>query len=116
AGVVARDLDPGQRSADAGDLLPSVCTLGRHGIAGLIPLNPKHPVAPSALQQAALGLASAGPSERAASELEAAVGTEAAAAWFSPAAFQWSFYVPKPVTEFWFSSPQRLPIAFKAEG
>jgi hypothetical protein len=116
AGVVARDSEPGHRPPDAGDLLPSVCTLGRHGIAGLIPLNPKNPVAPSALQQAALGLASAAPSERAAAELEAALGAEAAAAWFSPAAFQWSFYVPKPETEFWLYSPMRLPNAFKVVG
>jgi hypothetical protein len=103
AGVVARDTEAEQRAPDAGDLLPSVCTLGRHGIAGLIPLNPKHPVAPSALQQAALGLASAAPSE-------------AAAAWFSPTAFQWSFYVPKPGIQFWLYSPLRLPSVFKVLG
>lgn len=116
AGVVARDAEPHQRAADAGDLLPSVCTLGRHGVAGLIPLNPNNPVPPSALAQAALGLASAAPSERAVAELEAAVGTEAAAAWFSPAALQWSFYVPKPEIEFWLYSPMRLPSAFKIVG
>jgi hypothetical protein len=113
AGVIARDPQRDQRASDAGDLLPSVCKLGRHGVAGLLPLDTRNPVPPPALQQAALSLASGLPQERAAASLEAALGAEAAAIWFSPATYQWSFYLPKPGTELWVYSPMRLPSAWR---
>src|SRR5262249_46434151 len=92
AGVVSRESDKAQGEPAA--LPPTVSKLGRHGVAGLVPLNLTPPLPSTVLTEAALGLASAPSAERAMSTLEAAVGGEAAALWFSTAAFQWSFYAP----------------------
>jgi hypothetical protein len=113
AGMIARDPRRESGAADAGELLPSVCKLGRHGVAGLLPSSPRNPVPATALQQAALSLASGLPLERASASLEAAVGSDAAAVWFSPATYQWSFYVPVPGLELWIYSPLRLPSAWR---
>lgn len=109
AGAIARDPGHAERPADAGDLFPTLCKLGRHGMAGLLPLSQQNPVSAPALHQAAVGLVSAAPSERAGGALEAALGTEAAAVWFSPATFQWAFYAPRPEAEVWVYSPLRVP-------
>jgi hypothetical protein len=113
AGVIARDPRRDQGTPDAGDLLPSVCKLGRHGVAGLLPSSARNPVPAIALQQAALSLASGLPLERASASLEAAVGGDAAAVWFSPAPYRWSFYLPVPGLEIWIYSPLRLPSAWR---
>jgi hypothetical protein len=114
AGVIARDTSRDQRGPDGSDLLPAVCKLGRHGVAGLVPLDLRNPIPATGMQEAALALAAGLPGERAAATLEATVGTAAAAAWFSPASGQWSFYSPRPDTELWVYSPLRLPTAWRA--
>jgi len=114
AGVIARDPARGDRGPEGSDLLPAVCKLGRHGVAGLVPLDMKSPILATGMQEAALALASGQPGERSAATLEATVGTTAAAAWFSPATGQWSFYSPRPDTELWVYSPLRLPTAWRA--
>jgi hypothetical protein len=91
------------------DLLPTLCKLGRHGVAGVVPLNVHSPVSATSRQDAALALASGLPVERAAAGLEAAIGQGAAAVWFSPATGQWAFYAPRPEVELWLHSPLRLP-------
>jgi hypothetical protein len=113
AGVIAREAQPSNAGVDAGELLPSVCKLGRHGVAGLAALNLAQPLGPNVLREAALGLAVPTSPERAISGLEAAVGSDAVALWFSTAAFQWSFYVPRSESEVWLYSPLRLPTPFR---
>jgi hypothetical protein len=109
AGVVCHDPDTASRSPELGDVFPTLCKLGRHGVVGLVPLDPSRPLPSSVLQQAALGLASGLPSEQAGTGLESTVGGEAAAAWFSPATVHWSFYAPRDTVELWLYSPLRLP-------
>jgi len=116
AGVIAREPEPPHAGPEAGDLLPSICKLGRHGVAGLIPLNMANPLPAAVLREAGLGLALAHSPERSISGLEAAVGTDAAALWFSTASFQWSFYAPKAESEVWLYSPLRLPNPFRFVG
>jgi hypothetical protein len=113
AGVIAREAQPPHAGAEAGELVPSVCKLGRHGVAGLAPLNLAQPLSPTVLKEAALGLAVATSPERAISGLEAAVGNDAAALWFSTASFQWSFYAPRSESEVWLYSPLRMPSPFR---
>jgi hypothetical protein len=113
AGVIAHEGQAPPSGADAGELLPSVCKLGRHGVAGLAALNMAQPLGPTVLREAALGLAVATSPERAISGLESAVGADAAALWFSTASFQWSFYSPRSEGELWLYSPLRLPSPFR---
>lgn len=92
-----------------GDALPSLTKLGRHGIAGLVPLDLASPLPAAILRQAAQDLAAGLPTDRAAATLETQVGAAAAAAWFSPASGQWSLFAPRPELELWLVSPLRLP-------
>jgi hypothetical protein len=99
AGAIARETD----------LLPTLCKLGRHGVAGVVPLHAHNPVSATARQDAAMSLASGLPVDRAAAGLEAAVGQGAAAVWYSPPTGQWALYAPRPEVEVWLHSPLRLP-------
>jgi hypothetical protein len=112
AGVITPDADD-RRETTASERLPAVCKLGRHGVAGLVGVSPRAAVSATVFQQAALSLASGMAADRAAASLEAALGAEAAAVWFSPATFQWSFYSPRADTELWLYSPLRLPSAWR---
>jgi hypothetical protein len=106
---VACDPPDAEGSAERADLLPALAKLGRHGIAGVLSLDPKAPVPSHVLQGAAQDLAAGLPAERAVAALENELGASAAAAWFSPASGQWSLFAPRPDTEMWLLSPLRLP-------
>jgi hypothetical protein len=113
AGAVARDPDRGRRSPDFGDVMPTLGKLGRHGIAGLVPLDLAAPFAAPALQQALASLASGLPADRALASLESTLSAQAAAVWFSPAAGQWCLYAARPQAEVWIYSPLRLPNSWR---
>jgi len=91
------------------DTLPTLAKLGRHGIAGLLPLDLASPLSAASLQQAGQGLAAGLPAEQALAALESHTSTAAAAAWYSPASGQWGLLAPRPEVEIWLLSPLRLP-------
>jgi hypothetical protein len=109
AGAVACDPLRAGRGPALGDALPSLTKLGRHGIAGLVPLDLAAPLPSAVLRQAGQDLAAGLPAERALATLETQVGASTAAAWFSPASGQWSLFAPRPELEMWLVSPLRLP-------
>jgi hypothetical protein len=105
AGALGRD----PIGTSPSDTLPALAKLGRHGMAGLVPLDLAAPPPSAILKQAAEELAAGLPAERAAATLETQVGATAAAAWYSPASGMWSLFAPRPDLEMWLVSPLRLP-------
>ncbi len=95
------------------EVFPSVAKLGRHGFAGLLPLNLADPLPAVSLFQAAEALVSAQPAQRGLDAVAEIVGNQAAGVWFSPAEQQWSFYCPQPLVEFYLYSSIRLPSLWK---
>lgn len=112
AGALARDPERGRRSPDHA-LMPTIAKLNRHGIAGVVPLDLSAPPSTSGLQEALATLAAGSAVDRAFAGLESSIGTKGAAAWFSPAAGQWSLYTPRPDVEMWLYSPLRLPSVWR---
>jgi len=108
AGAAACDPERGRRSPDAA-VMPTLGKLGRHGIAAIVPLDLAAPPSTAALQQAIQQLGTGVAADRALAGLEASLQARGAAAWFSPAAGQWSLYTPRPQVEMWLYSPLRLP-------
>ncbi|MFN8094162.1 MAG: hypothetical protein U0599_18445 [Vicinamibacteria bacterium] len=94
-------------------VVPLLSKLGRQGVAGFVSVDGERPIPESAAQNAAWMLTSGLPVDRAAASLVGALGPDAVAVWFSPAAGQWALHVPSAEVDVWLHSPLRLPGAWR---